>query len=157
MMSPSIAVHNRQRAVRLSIARLQGFAERALQLSLKSRARNVHPPKIAHVDVILVSDRRMIELHRQFLQIDGPTDVITFQHGEIFISVETARRQASVYRTSLKDELELYVVHGLLHLRGFDDKSSSNAQIMRARQARIAREASKERRAPARRLKTWAL
>ena len=43
---------------------------------------------------ILISDRRMSELHRRFMGIAGPTDVITFQHGEIFISTETARRQA---------------------------------------------------------------
>ena len=43
--------------------------------------------------VWLISDRRMAHLHRKFLGLSGPTDVLTFQHGEIFISVETARRQ----------------------------------------------------------------
>jgi probable rRNA maturation factor len=156
-MSPSIAVHNRQRAIKIDIVRLQGFAERALELALKSRARKIRPQKLSHIDVILVSDRLMTELHRRFLQIAGPTDVITFQHGEIFISVETARRQASAYRTSLKDELQLYVIHGLLHLRGFDDKSASRGRVMRVRQDRILREASKERRLPSRRPNMGAL
>ena len=94
-MSPSIAVHNRQRAIKIDVAALQGFAERALELVLKtrvgkssesqasSRDRQDACPALSHIDVILVSDRRMSELHRRFLQIDGPTDVITFQHGEI--------------------------------------------------------------------------
>ena len=151
-MLPSIAVHNRQRVIKIDIAELQGFAERALELSLKSRAGKIRSQKLAHFDVILISDRRMSELHRRFMQIEESTDVITFQHGEVFISVETARRQARAFRTSLNKELHLYLVHGLLHLCGYDDKIPSNARIMRARQARIAREASKERRAPARRL-----
>src|SRR4051812_23203470 len=93
----SIAVHNRQRAMKIDMGKLQGFAERALELSLKSRAKKIHRQELSHIDVILVSDGRMSELHRRFLQLDGSTDVITFQHGEIFISVETARRQARVY------------------------------------------------------------
>ena len=141
-MSPSIAVHNRQRATRIDIAALHGFAERALELVLKSHAGKARPQKLSHVDVILISDSRMSELHRRFLQIDGPTDVITFQHGEIFISVETARREASAFRNLLEAEIQLYLVHGLLHLRGFDDKNASSAKTMRATQVRIARRAA---------------
>lgn len=142
-MPTSIAVHNRQRAIKIDVARLQAFAKRALELALKSRTGSAPPRKLSHVDVILVSDRRMSELHRRFLKIEGPTDVITFQHGEVFISVETAQRQACGFRSTTLQEIQLYLVHGLLHLRGFDDKSSSKARIMQARQARIAREASK--------------
>jgi probable rRNA maturation factor len=141
-MSPSIAVHNRQRAIKIDIARLRAFAERALQLSLKLRAEKARLPKLSHIDVILVSNRRMSKLHRQFLQIDGPTDVITFQHGEIFISVETARRQADAFRSTILKEIQLYLVHGLLHLRGFDDKAPFHAKAMRTVQGRIARRAA---------------
>ena len=162
----SIAVHNRQRRIKIDVDELQRFAERALELAQKARAakgpgslarhagilpakttaleavgrdRQGACPPLAHIDVILVSDRKMSELHRRFLRIDGPTDVITFQHGEIFISVETARRQARMFQTSLKDEIRLYLVHGLLHLRGFDDKDPSNARVMRKIQERIVR------------------
>ena len=141
-MSPPILVHNRQRAVKIDIARLQSFAERALELSLKSRARKTGLPKLSHIDVILVSDRRMSELHRRFLQLDGPTDVITFHHGEIFISVETARRQAGAFRSAMLKEIQLYLVHGLLHLRGFDDKVPFKAKVMRTLQERITRMAA---------------
>ncbi len=156
-MLPSIAVHNRQRTIRVDVVALQSFAERALELSVETWGRKVDTTKLSHFEVILVSDRRMSELHRRFLRIDGPTDVITFQHGEIFISVETARRQARAFRTSLKDELQLYVVHGLLHLRGFDDKSASSARVMRTTQNRVLREATNGRRLPNRRLNKGAL
>jgi probable rRNA maturation factor len=87
--------------------------------------------------VWLVSDRRMARLHRQFLDQTGPTDVLTFQHGEIFISVETAKRHAPVFGNSLMRELQLYIVHGLLHLHGFDDRTQSGARRMKRMQEKI--------------------
>jgi probable rRNA maturation factor len=82
----------------------------------------------------------MAELHRRFLHERGPTDVITFQHGEIFVSTETARRQARRFGTSLKHELRLYIVHGLLHLHGFDDKDArSSAQMKRTQEKLVAK------------------
>ena len=89
--------------------------------------------------VWLVSDRRMARLHRQFLGQTGPTDVLTFQHGEIFISVETAKRHAPVFGNSLMRELQLYIVHGLLHLHGFDDRTQSGARRMKRMQEKILR------------------
>jgi probable rRNA maturation factor len=83
----------------------------------------------------------MSELHLRFLKIAGPTDVITFQHGEIFVSVETARRAAREHRTSTPEEIQLYIVHGLLHLSGFDDKTKAEAREMQNVQRRIARRA----------------
>jgi probable rRNA maturation factor len=79
----------------------------------------------------------MAQLHRRFLNEAGPTDVITFQHGEIVISAETARRQARAFRTSLEHELRLYIVHGLLHLRGYDDKAPAGAAEMKRLQEKL--------------------
>jgi len=93
--------------------------------------------KLREVFVWLISDRRMAVLHRQFLGQLGPTDVLTFQHGEIFISVETARRQARAFGNSLMRELELYIIHGLLHLHGFDDQTPGEARKMRAAQEKV--------------------
>jgi len=89
-----------------------------------------------------MSDRRMALLHRKFLGQSGPTDVLTFQHGEIFISVDTARRHACEFGDSLLRELKLYIVHGLLHLHGFDDQTPSEARKMKAAQERILRTCS---------------
>jgi len=81
----------------------------------------------------------MTLLHRQFLGQSGPTDVLSFQHGEIFISLETARHHARAFGNSLLRELKLYIVHGLLHLHGFDDRTPSEAHKMKAAQERILR------------------
>jgi len=95
------------------------------------------PPRLDEMSVALVSDRRIAELHRRFLNELGPTDVITFQHGEIFVSTETARRQARTFRTSLEHELRLYIVHGLLHMRGYDDKTPVGAAEMKRLQESV--------------------
>ena len=94
----------------------------------------------------LISDRRMALLHRQFLGKTGPTDVLTFQYGEIFISVETAKRNARAFGTSLTRELRLYIVHGLLHLHGFDDQTQTGARKMEKVQEKILRNCSTRRR-----------
>jgi probable rRNA maturation factor len=133
-LSASISVHNRQRAIKLDVAHLQAFAERAL-----AHVSKIKTARLSEIDVVLISDKRVSALHRRFMNILGPTDVITFQHGEIFISVETAWRQARQHNTSTLQEIELYIVHGLLHLAGFDDKTAAAARIMRKIQTRIVR------------------
>ena len=134
----SITVSNRQRAVPVGVNPLQDFAGVALIECLKLRRREQDVlAKAGEVNVVLVSDRRIAELHRRFLDEAGPTDVITFQHGEIVISVETARRQARAFGTSLEHELRLYIAHGLLHLRGFDDKTAAGAAEMKRVQEKL--------------------
>jgi probable rRNA maturation factor len=99
--------------------------------------------KLHEVFVWLISDRRMAQVHRQFLGQTGPTDVLTFQHGEIFISVEMAKRQARTFGNSLTRELQLYIVHGLLHLHGFDDRTQADARKMHTTEKKILRHALK--------------
>ena len=133
-----ITVRNRQRRVAVDLDALQRFAERALVKCLTLvRSKSCPLKELNEIDVNLVSDRRIAAIHRRFLNEPGPTDVITFQHGEIFISTETAQRQARQFGTTFDDELRLYVVHGLLHLQGFDDKTQKGAAEMKRIQERI--------------------
>ena len=133
-----IIVRNRQRVVQVNSRALQNFAERALPACLKLAGRkSAALSDRGEVSVALVSDRRITELHRRFLNEPGPTDVITFQHGEIFVSTQTAQRQARVFRTSLEHELCLYIAHGLLHLRGYDDKTPAGAAEMKRLQESV--------------------
>ena len=136
-VSPEISVTNRQRKVACQPDELGRFARRAVSLCLHERSRGTGLSSLEQIQVLLVSDRRISQLHRRFMGIDGPTDVITFQHGEIFISAETARRQAQTHRTSLEHELRLYLVHGLLHLQGLDDRSPADRRLMEVAQERI--------------------
>lgn len=133
-----IKVRNLQRVVPIDAAALEKFARKALRLCLAlSKRPATDLVKLREIFVLIVSDRRIAALNRQYLNERGPTDVITFSHGEIFISAETARRQARQFRNSLARELQLYVVHGLLHLHGFDDVTKTEAQRMERTQERI--------------------
>jgi len=142
----NITVSNRQRGIRINRRDLEEFALRALSACREtSRFGTLNSDEVA---VVIISDRRMAELHQRFMKISGPTDVITFQHGEIFISAETARRNARRFRNSLARELQLYLVHGLLHLHGFDDRTPAGSQRMDRLQKRILRKASPSRPRP---------
>ena len=132
---PQISVRNLQRKIAVDRKALEQFARRALSLCLDERSARL--TSLSEISVLLISDRKMSELHRRFMQIAGPTDVITFQHGEICISAETAQRQAKTYRTTLAQELRLYLVHGLLHLYGFDDRDPAARRRTQAVQKRI--------------------
>ena len=137
---PCVNVHNLQRKIGVDIAELKSFAAKAVQHCLAFRKKKrTDLRKLRALSVWLVSDRRMALLHRKFLGQSGPTDVLTFQHGEIFISVETARRHARAFGNSLLRELKLYIVHGLLHLHGFDDQTPTEARKMKTAQEGILR------------------
>ncbi|HWM25845.1 MAG TPA: rRNA maturation RNase YbeY [Chthoniobacterales bacterium] len=137
-MSPPITLHNRQRGLPVELPALQAFARRALEACLRLPGKNAGElGRLDGVSVVLVSDRRMAELHRRFLNVSGPTDVITFQHGEIFVSVETARNQARRFGSSLEHEIRLYIAHGLLHLHGFDDNDAAGAVEMERLQEKL--------------------
>ena len=141
--APKIIVRNLQRAVPLDVADLENFAAKALQFCLQLRkSEPTDLTRLRDISILFISDRRMALLHRRFLNQSGPTDVITFQHGEIDISAEAARRQARTFVDSLACEVRLYIVHGLLHLHGFDDRSEADARKMKAAQEKILAAAS---------------
>jgi probable rRNA maturation factor len=118
---------NRQRRRSLHLPELRLFAAAAL-----NAVRDLpHPsPFPQEVTIVFVSDARIARLHRDFMSIEGPTDVITFQHGEIFISVETAERQAIGLGNTFDYELRVYIIHGLLHLAGYDDLTEPGSEVM---------------------------
>lgn len=122
----------------MNLAELQAFAQRAVLQCLKLQHSTAQPfTGPGAINVVLVSDRKISLLHRRFLKINGPTDVITFQHGEVFMSTETARRNARRFKSSNQRELELYIVHGLLHLLGFEDDTPAGAREMERVQKKV--------------------
>jgi probable rRNA maturation factor len=138
MTAPNISVRNLQRKISVNVAKLQNFAVDAARRCLRlNKQKETQLRKLHEVFVWLISNRRMALLHRKFMHQAGATDVLTFQHGEIFISVETAQRNAAAFGNSLSKELRLYVVHGLLHLHGFDDRTQEGARKMEAAQSRL--------------------
>ena len=92
------------------------------------------------VEITLLDDGDMARLHGEFLSDATTTDVITFEHGELLIGVEVAARQAEEFESRPDREIALYGIHGMLHLSGFDDRSSADAKEMAVRQEEILRE-----------------
>lgn len=133
---PSLELVNRQRKKRLDLVRFRAFGVAAMEKVSEVVTAMTLPEEIV---VVFVSDARMEGIHREFMGVEGPTDVITFQHGEIIISVETAERQAKGFSTSFSQELRLYFVHGLLHLAGLDDLTEDGCRKMAAAQELIVR------------------
>ncbi|MEM0897294.1 MAG: rRNA maturation RNase YbeY [Verrucomicrobiota bacterium] len=89
------------------------------------------------IEVSFMSDEEISKVHAEFLGDSSPTDVITFDHGEILISVDTAARRCEDHGMSLGKECALYLVHGLLHLGGWEDKSPDGFARMKREQERI--------------------
>lgn len=122
---------NRQRGARVSLAELARFCERARRV--------VGLPKDS-VTVCLVSDAEMARLNRAFRGKRGPTDVLSFPAeangttraarngtyvGDIAIAPGVARRNARRFGRTLRDELRVLVLHGLLHLAGYDHETDA--------------------------------
>ena len=138
MTVPEIFVRNRQRKIKLNVADLKIFGADVLKRCLRlKKGQQTDLRKLNAIYVWLVSDWRISRLHRQFFGENSATDVITFHDGEIFISVETARRNAREFGNSLVSEIKLDIVHGLLHLHGFDDHEPADLKTMKNTQEKI--------------------
>jgi probable rRNA maturation factor len=133
-----ICVYNRQRGVRFDLGWLRRFAALALaECEGEGIAAGVALEGLGEIEVSVVSDRVIAGVHKEFMGIEGATDVITFEHGEIVMSADTALRQGREFGQGVEEELGLYVVHGILHLNGYDDVEAGAAGRMREAQEGI--------------------
>ena len=97
------------------------------------------------LDVVFVGDQALAQLHAEWLADERPTDVIAFDlgaegpgpAGELYVSVDCARRVAPTRPVPVERELALYVVHGALHLCGFDDEAPDARARMRRAEAEV--------------------
>ena len=129
---------NRQRRVRLDARRLARLADASLAEScLYAGDGRCVLKKVALVEIAVVSDAVIARVHRQFMNVPGPTDVFTFEHGEIVVSADTARVQAAEQGHGVTEELALYIIHGLLHLNGWNDIEPRERAGMHRAQERI--------------------
>ncbi len=88
----------------------------------------------------MTDNRGIRKINKRFLKHDYATDVIAFNYGEmadIVVSVEMAKKVAKELGISFKEELARYLIHGVLHILGYDDKSFAKRKIMHARQEEI--------------------
>jgi len=122
-----------------------GALERAARLALEHQA----APADAELTIVLTDDEQLRELNLDYREVDAPTDVLSFPAaepdpetgalylGDVIISVERAQEQAAAGRHSLEAELQLLVVHGILHLVGHDHAEVDEKDRMWAAQSQI--------------------
>ena len=94
--------------------------------------------KISFINCVFCSDNRLLEINKKYLNHTSLTDVITFNftsnkkklEGDIYISIDRVKKNATKYKEPFKTELLRIIIHGLLHLIGFSDKTKEDKNIM---------------------------
>ena len=143
-----LRVRNQQRARIINTAFVRSLTRHLLDesLGLAQYELSIH----------FISATSMARMNQQYLQHEGSTDVITFDYregyetadktlhltGEIFISVHDAATQAIEFNKTFQEEVVRYIVHGVLHLRGYDDLTTSKRNVMKKEENRLLRELS---------------
>jgi probable rRNA maturation factor len=140
-MSLEVIIGNHQAGTAIPenwLTALEDVAAAAADLALvHATGRDTPLHHLATLEVALVDDETSDRVHREFMDIAGPTDVITFHHGEIVIGAAVAERQAATYNEPLAREILRYLVHGLLHLAGHEDAEPGARETMEALQEEI--------------------
>ena len=97
--------------------------------------------RIGAVNIVFCSDNYILDVNMRYLQHDYFTDIITFDYcekdilsGDLFISIDSVRENALFYGVQFADELDRVMVHGLLHLIGYDDHTEEQIREMRAKE-----------------------
>lgn len=126
-MAKRVKLINNQDVAVLDLPRLKEIGLAALAYAKKNKA----------VNVLLTTDERIREMNLRYLDRDEPTDVLAFPYdekdllGEIVVSVERAVERTGGSPEAVFAETALYVVHGILHLSGYDDLDDASAEEMR--------------------------
>ena len=141
-MNGALSLRNCQRARAVDL--------RLLRRIVQALLRQTCPHEKFDLSVCIVAGPEMTRLNESFLQHRGSTDVITFDygegaspgllHGEIFVCLDEAVSQARRFHTTWQSEVVRYIVHGVLHLRGYDDRDShSRGRMKRAEDVLVRR------------------
>lgn len=93
------------------------------------------------INYIFCSDEHLLSINKQYLNHDYYTDIITFDYtedkrvsGDIFISIDRVKDNALEFKTSFEQELHRVMIHGILHLMGYKDKSKADEKLMREKE-----------------------
>lgn len=128
----SIAVKNINKKFRLN----ELFIKKVIVEILKILKR----PWDIKLDIVFLSDRDMMSFNKKYRCEDRATDVLSFDLGscgQILISSDTALRNSAIFGTSFEEEIVLYVIHGILHLFGYNDETTAQKNRMSGKESRI--------------------
>jgi rRNA maturation RNase YbeY len=97
--------------------------------------------KTGNINIVFYSDEQLAEFNKQYLHHDTLTDIITFDysegmiiHGDICISIERLIENAKIYNCTFEEELRRVMVHGILHLCGYNDKKKADKLLMKQKE-----------------------
>lgn len=137
-MKPEVFLHAHHHGQPVELSRWNDIAHKALP-HCKALLTTADAPlaTLEEIEISLVSDAVIAAVHAQFLDDPSPTDVITFHHGEILISLDTAALQAGENQQPYEREVALYIIHGLLHLAGWNDLDPEERTAMHRHQETI--------------------
>ena len=97
--------------------------------------------KLGDINIIFCSDNYILDVNMKYLQHDYFTDIITFDYcdkdvlsGDLFISIDSVRENSIFYETEFEEELNRVMVHGVLHLIGYDDHTDDDIKTMRSKE-----------------------
>ncbi len=97
--------------------------------------------RLGDISIIFCSDQYILDVNRKYLNHDYYTDIITFDYcegdllsGDLFISIDSVRENAAFYGTAFENELNRVIVHGVLHLIGYDDHTEEEITQMRSKE-----------------------
>jgi rRNA maturation RNase YbeY len=94
------------------------------------------------LDINLVDDKKIMQINRKYLKHNYSTDIITFAYeidkksidGEIFISLDTVKKNSLIYNTLYTQELKRVIIHGCLHLTGYNDRTKKEKKLIREKE-----------------------
>jgi len=131
-------IANRQRRFSFRLPFLRSMARAAQPACLEAVCHGDAPlPGLGLVEVTLLSDAAIAAVHGEFFDDPTPTDVITFHHGEILLGAGIVAENARHYGRTPDEEAALCLIHGLLHLGGWEDLTPAEAKKMARRQEQI--------------------
>ncbi|MEX1118408.1 MAG: rRNA maturation RNase YbeY [Terrimicrobiaceae bacterium] len=137
--SPALVLRNRQRSVAFQTPWIRRVVIAALPDCLAAAHSRSPLRHLTTIEATLISDPAIATIHDSFFQDPTPTDVITFDHGEILLGAGTIAAQAPDFSHTSTEEAALCLIHGILHLGGWKDQSKKEARVMAAEQRRIFR------------------
>lgn len=118
------------------VFKYKSFNNRWLRMVAESEIR-----RIGDISIIFCSDNYILDINRKYLGHDYFTDIITFDYcsrnvlsGDLFISVDSVKENSVEYGTEFEDELNRVIVHGILHLIGYDDHTEEDVKVMREKE-----------------------
>ena len=132
-----LTVINFQNLINFDLEYVKSKVDLACQLCVRESKESAPLKELETVEISIIDDKQIAKVHGEFMDDPSPTDVITFDYGEILVSAETALSNSEELQVSLENEILLYIIHGMLHLGGYLDGSRAEFKEMKSLQEMI--------------------